>query len=659
MADYPPISRFYVASYAANDRDFPVVAIRLDPRTAGYRVPEDLSPHPDSKRYPNHVFTGAQPASGDQIVTHIYEILPSPYVPFTRYDDDLGPIQGRRRDVKNEGQVARLGPDQRVTYEAREGSAIVYTELEETWSIKTDEDGNSLFPVRDRDFYDASRGAVQERRQLFVPTGEEEGTLENINGVITQTSYEPYNEFLSVKIVQTYRVDGPQLIGKATDNDGQLVTVITQRKGADGYFPPNPTATKTVEVSREDAESLVERIVETPKVFDSKIVSVSKEENIPSKFKAGLLTTNSQEVVAQTQLLTPTLVGDDLEKSEQRLTEFIVKRSATSRPQNYSTIQNRRLEEIWGITIPYSEFISTIIPTGNNIEVEGLGAGKYLVRQYDLAALETKLSAFKVVLPTRINLDLPRVLEDEKIDWEEKKTLSTRDFDSSGTIGSFDNLTQRDTGSLSSTLTLVPKFDVIMKETWGRDLDAETHIFFLKENQINKTQINQKSGATASWPKFAPRSFSATVYGISESKTVAGSISRAIGFSSTGALGYQPTKEAQTDFSQASIPVVLQIPSCITTLKTLSLIKTLTNTNASTTLSYQGGSAGGVVFPALSQPINLSHSVTSTGSVVIPATPPTTSIPSTGKYVVNSSIEPYKFGWYLIRSTVLDATSIG
>jgi hypothetical protein len=331
MADYPPIDRSYVVSYAANDRDYPVIGIKRDPRIAGYRVPEDLSPHPDSKRYPNHVFTGAQPASGDQIVTHIYEILPAPYVPFTRYDDDLGPIQGRRRSVKNEGQVAQLGPDQRVNYEAREGSAIVYTELEETWSIKTDDDGNSLFPVRDRDFYDASRGAVQERRQLFVPTGEEEGTLENINGVITQTSYEPYNEFLSVKIVQTYKVDGPQLIGKATDEARQLATVTTQRKGSSNYVPPNPTATRTVEVSSEDAESLVERIVEVPEVFGAEAYRKTREDITPQKFKAAQEDIVFEQTVEGTANPSIVLGAGEFVKSEEQVNKFTKRVSTTSR----------------------------------------------------------------------------------------------------------------------------------------------------------------------------------------------------------------------------------------------------------------------------------------------------------------------------------------
>jgi hypothetical protein len=335
------------------------------------------------------VFTGAQPASGDQVVTHVYEILPDPYVPFTRYDDDLGPIQGRRRSVKNEGQVARLGPNQRVTYEAREGSAIVYTEIEEEWSIETDEDGNSLFPIKDRDFYESSRGAVQERRQLFVPTGEEEGTLENVNGVITQTSYEPYNEFLSVKIVQTYKVNGPQLVGRATDNDGQLVTVTTQRKGALGYIPPNPTATRTVEVNREDAESLVERIVDTPEIFTAQTFSVERPDPIPQKFRVAVPIQTSQEVV-EGQAELPELLTGEISRNEEQRNKFIKRVSATSRDQAVlpqtllqKSTDNDRQEVTISETLQLGDTNETATAT-TTISSEALGDGNFVVTKTEV-----------------------------------------------------------------------------------------------------------------------------------------------------------------------------------------------------------------------------------------------------------------------------------
>ena len=384
----PPLNRLYVLGYSANDRDYPIVSLNADPRVAGYRAPEDLSVCPD-KRYPNHVFTGAQPISGDERVRHVWEILPSPWVPFTRYDDDLGPVQGRRRSIKNEGQVAIREADKQVTYEAREGSAIVYTELEETWSIKTDEDGNSLFPIRDRDFYDASRGPVQERRQLFVPTGEEAGSLENVNGVITQTSYEPYNEFLSVKIVQTYKVDGPQLIGNATDNDGQLVTVTTQRKGALDYVPPSPTATRTVEISREDAESLVERIVDTPEIFKANTFSVERPDPIPQKFRVAVPIQSSQEVVEGTAE-TPTLEEGEISKSEEQRNKFIKRVSSTSRDQTVlpQTLTGKTTNnERQGVTVTETlqEGDTDEIPTATKtVESEALGDGNYVITKTEV-----------------------------------------------------------------------------------------------------------------------------------------------------------------------------------------------------------------------------------------------------------------------------------
>lgn len=388
MAEQPPLNRIYVLGYSANDRDYPIVSLNADPRVAGYQVPKDLSACPD-KRYPTHVFTGAQPISGDERVRHVWEILPSPWVPFTRYDDDLGPVQGRRRSVKNEGQVASLTADKRTTYEAREGSAIVYTELEETWEIKVDEDGNSLFPIRDRDFYDASRGPVQERRQLFVPTGEEVGSLENVNGVITQTSYEPYNEFLSIKIVQTYKVDGPKLVGKATDNDGQLVTVTTQRKGADGYIPPNPTATRTVEVAREDAESIVERIVDTPEVFKANTFSVERPDPIPQKFRVAVPLQSSQEVV-EGEAEIPTLSEGQISKTEEQRNKFIKRVSSTSRDQDVlpqiltqKSTNNERQEVTITETLQSGDTLETPTAT-KTVESEALGDGNYVIRKTEV-----------------------------------------------------------------------------------------------------------------------------------------------------------------------------------------------------------------------------------------------------------------------------------
>jgi hypothetical protein len=422
MAEAPPLNRIYVLGYSANDRDFPIASLTADPRVAGYQVPKDLSACPD-KRYPNHLFTGAQPISGDQRVRHVWEILPSPWVPFTRYDDDLGPVQGRRRSVKNEEQVATLSSSKRTTYEGREGSAIVLTETEESWSIKTDANGNSLFPVKTRNFYDPSRGDVKETRQLIVATGKETATLVNVivpepsqrnrtiqRDQVIQTTYEPYNQFLSFKIVQTYRVAGPLLIGQSTNNEGQLVAVTTQRKNASGYRAPNPTATKTVEVNREDAASIVERVVDAPRVFSGKTFSIERPDPVPEKFRIAIPSQTQQETIAGTATTPPPLNSTEISKSEQQLTEFVKRITTTSRtlpinPESNKIIQNTvagaqfttEMGGGWANVAETFPFTGTTPPTSVEFgtvadEIENLGNGQSIRRTVKLPAAPTVLN---------------------------------------------------------------------------------------------------------------------------------------------------------------------------------------------------------------------------------------------------------------------------
>ena len=257
--EYPPLGKSYVVSYANNDRNFAIIGIRKDPRVDNYKIPEDLSPHPDSVRYPNHVFTGANPTNSDERVLWIYEILPAPWVPFTRYDDDLGPVQGRRRAVKNEGQKASLTASTKRTYEGRDGSAIVLNEIEETWSIATDDDGNSLFPIKTRDFYDEARGAVQETRQLMVPDGTEEGSLSNENGIITKISYDVYNQYLSFKIVETSKENGEDLAGNQTGTWGvESTEKMLVPSGANVEYGFGVKSGTLIPVSKEQSEKRLE-----------------------------------------------------------------------------------------------------------------------------------------------------------------------------------------------------------------------------------------------------------------------------------------------------------------------------------------------------------------------------------------------------------------
>lgn len=68
-------------------------------------------------------------------VHRIYEVLPGPWIPYSRWDDELGPIQGLKRAVlfTDPPQAAISDVGNKTTYEARDGSSIVAMEQVETW----------------------------------------------------------------------------------------------------------------------------------------------------------------------------------------------------------------------------------------------------------------------------------------------------------------------------------------------------------------------------------------------------------------------------------------------------------------------------------------------------------------------------------------------
>ena len=90
--EYPPLGKSYVSGYANNNRSFPIVCIRKDPRVENYKIPESLSPHPDGLRWPNHVFVGTKATGSDERVEWVYEIMNGPEV-LGQSVNELGAIE--------------------------------------------------------------------------------------------------------------------------------------------------------------------------------------------------------------------------------------------------------------------------------------------------------------------------------------------------------------------------------------------------------------------------------------------------------------------------------------------------------------------------------------------------------------------------------------
>lgn len=225
--EHPPLGKFFIQSYDAGHEEFPIVATSKDPRAGGYRLPEELSFCPDT-RYPDHRFVGATLPGDDQRVLWLYRLLPGPWVPFTRYDDNLGPVQGRRRSVVNTEQDASLTATTKTTYDSQDGDHTISWEIEETWSDGTGSAGNPAYPITVTDFYDNERGAVHQVAQLVTDIASA-GTLTASGGTATLTRYEPFNQFLRKKIIETFAQDGPVLTGQRNNRRLGIIEPFTKR----------------------------------------------------------------------------------------------------------------------------------------------------------------------------------------------------------------------------------------------------------------------------------------------------------------------------------------------------------------------------------------------------------------------------------------------
>lgn len=165
-------------------------------------------------------------------VTRIYETLPGPYVPFTRYDERLGFIAGTRRAVLNSNQSEVLTALMRISYQGRDGSAIVSTETEEQWTDGISTPFPTLVTEEYREpFHQAGkRGATDHREEIVIATGSEVSSLTHTTGVVTKIQYQPYpqNPFLLIKVTETW-VDPVVNDKRVTSEFGGAILAVTER----------------------------------------------------------------------------------------------------------------------------------------------------------------------------------------------------------------------------------------------------------------------------------------------------------------------------------------------------------------------------------------------------------------------------------------------
>lgn len=313
-------------------------------------------------------FPNEDPRSNEFVkVLRVYEVLPGPWIPFTRYDDDLGPIQGRRRAVLNIGQRGGfISPTGKRNYEGRDGSSVVSIEIEENFSNGTGTDPNNpTYPILVWDEYKDERGSIQRTSQIVVATGNEKATITVNGNTVTKIWFEPYqdNPFLLKKFVET--ADAPFPIFTADeykDERGsiqrttQLIIAVGnevatfQRSGTD----PIVTVTKTwFEPYSQDNPFLLRKFVETW------VEPIHHDRKITSQFGGAELAITERTAEPGTQDLEHGLliVSDELQTKSPN--EQIRRTERASGISDWPILPGRHTDEKTGIVI---EFTKQVVP---------------------------------------------------------------------------------------------------------------------------------------------------------------------------------------------------------------------------------------------------------------------------------------------------------
>lgn len=183
------------------------------------------------------IFYESDPLASD-LLTWRYKSsrpVPGPWIAFTRYDPFLGPIQGRRRLVEDTGQVSSRTLTTKTTYDARDGSHVVFWEVQEINSDGSGDPGNPVFPIFDQNGYNDERGPVETDSQLVVNTGQISSISES-GGTYTHIDYQTYpdNQFLLKKVTETFTLQTPWLIDVPVNEDGTVTSIYrTIKLGTD------------------------------------------------------------------------------------------------------------------------------------------------------------------------------------------------------------------------------------------------------------------------------------------------------------------------------------------------------------------------------------------------------------------------------------------
>jgi hypothetical protein len=326
--------------------------------------------------------------------------------------------------------------------------------------------------------------------------------------------------------------------------------------------------------------------------------------------------------------------------------------AASPEVQGYET--NRDLFASAGYTeeiVPASE-VSTP-PDGNT---EYIPVDTYHTLKRVSTVPTAALTNFKLVFPTRIRIDLPRVLKSVDVVWNEQYSIGTQDTTavdvSSGTSGSV-SLSIPDSASSAAALSAELKIEFEEFET--SNLFADVYVGYIAP-PVNLATILAKltsmaSASVVKWPVFKPKS--RTIVATGQSISLRANVQVSLNHSwSSSSNSFGKTSTVSDDYAIGLTNNAVQLPPCIHPLITFTGDMTRNRAISATATMALGSSFGASVSATKTKSGTASGAISPT---TLPETAGQNTIPTSGLYLMDLDVAPYDYGWFKFRAEVFDA----
>jgi len=262
------------------------------------------------------------------------------------------------------------------------------------------------------------------------------------------------------------------------------------------------------------------------------------------------------------------------------------------------------------------------------------------------ATLDSRIHTF----PQRADLQLPRVLKSISVIWNAAAEQGAQTSNWQGfSVGRSYSLSANLSDGSSASAAATPVILIELQDIWSSNLPAKGWVFYLK-NPVTEAQILARVNARE-WPVFHPQSH--TIVGLGSK--VGCSVRVSIAGSSSGSESNQTKDGGSTQSYSKDVSLtndVIQIPPTIhSAIDIQGELSRVVSAVASGSMQ-----ASGFNFPSLSAALAIG--IAARGVVYpahFPATPGQHTIPRNGKYLINSQVTPYKWGYSKVYAQTFNA----